>query len=402
MLTAMLMLQTTAVAAGQGVLPHLTISDATIREGNAGTKYLTFTVSLASPSASTVTVTYTTANGTALAALTATYSNASPISIPVSGIASPYPSPITVPPGLGSVGHLAVVLNGFSHAWPEDVDMLLVGPTGQRVMLISDGGVNVKASNLTLTIDDSGPELLGRARLSSGTFKPANLAGFLGDDAFASPAPGDQYSSTLAAFNGTESGGQWRLFVRDDFTGHGGSLAGGWSLIVTTAGPEGDYVPLSGTLTYPPGSTTQTLSVPIIGDMNSEASETFNIILISASGADIVDGEGIGLIQDDDVVTFTDASLSGVPIKAVHIMELRALVNERRAARGLMPFGFTDQALAGTTIKAIHIAELRTALADVYVAAGQPPPIYPDATLTSTTIKAAHIIEIRENAVTAP
>ncbi|HQS45856.1 MAG TPA: cellulose binding domain-containing protein, partial [Xanthobacteraceae bacterium] len=49
------------------VLPTLAVADATVTEGNAGTSDLAFTVSLSAASATPVTVTYATANGTASA-----------------------------------------------------------------------------------------------------------------------------------------------------------------------------------------------------------------------------------------------------------------------------------------------------------------------------------------------
>jgi uncharacterized repeat protein (TIGR01451 family)/CSLREA domain-containing protein len=49
------------------VLPDLSINDAQVNEGNAGTRNLVFTVTLSEPSAQTVTVQYTTADGSATA-----------------------------------------------------------------------------------------------------------------------------------------------------------------------------------------------------------------------------------------------------------------------------------------------------------------------------------------------
>ncbi len=52
----------------QPVLPTLTVADATVAEGNSGTKVMTFTVTLSSAATSAVTVAYATSNGTATAA----------------------------------------------------------------------------------------------------------------------------------------------------------------------------------------------------------------------------------------------------------------------------------------------------------------------------------------------
>ena len=51
------------------------------------------------------------------------------------------------------------------------------------------------------------------------------------------------------------------------------------------------------------------------------------------------------------------------PIRARHIIELRAALSQVYAALGRVPPAFTDPLLApGTRIRAVHIAELRAAV----------------------------------------
>ncbi len=53
------------------------------------------------------------------------------ITIPSIGNATPYPSTIT-PSGIdGTVTAVRVKINGFSHRFPDDVDVLLFAPGGQ-------------------------------------------------------------------------------------------------------------------------------------------------------------------------------------------------------------------------------------------------------------------------------
>jgi hypothetical protein len=74
------------------------------------------------------------------AAAQTSFTNATAITItdcpnpcPASGqAASLYPSPITVSGQVGVVQRVSVTLNGFSHAFPADVDFLLVSPSGRN------------------------------------------------------------------------------------------------------------------------------------------------------------------------------------------------------------------------------------------------------------------------------
>ncbi len=61
-----------------------------------------------------------------------------------------------------------------------------------------------------------------------------------------------------------------------------------------------DYEPSNGTLTIPAGNVSATISVEVIGDMNSEPDETLTVTLSGPSGANIADGSAIGTIENDD------------------------------------------------------------------------------------------------------
>lgn len=63
-----------------------------------------------------------------------------------------------------------------------------------------------------------------------------------------------------------------------------------------------DYVAGFGTLTFPAGTTTQTLAVAVNGDTAVEPSETFFVNLTGAFNATIADGQGQGTILNDDRV----------------------------------------------------------------------------------------------------
>ncbi len=68
-----------------------------------------------------------------------------------------------------------------------------------------------------------------------------------------------------------------------------------------TAVAGSDYTARSGTLTFSPGSTTQTVAITITGDSTRESSETLFLNLSGASAtATIADAQGMGTIIDND------------------------------------------------------------------------------------------------------
>jgi hypothetical protein len=73
-----------------------------------------------------------------------------------------------------------------------------------------------------------------------------------------------------------------------------------------TATAGTDYVATSGTLTFNPGTTTQTITVQIIGDTLKEANETFFVNLSSPTNGVIGDNQGVGIIIDNDRAVIAD------------------------------------------------------------------------------------------------
>ena len=68
-----------------------------------------------------------------------------------------------------------------------------------------------------------------------------------------------------------------------------------------TATAGADYLLTSGTLTFNPGITQQTINVPILADTDQEGTETFTVNLSNATGgASISDGQASVTITDDD------------------------------------------------------------------------------------------------------
>ena len=184
----------------------------------------------------------------ATVANTYTFANTASIKIPASGTgastgapSTPYPSNIAVSGVAGTVVGMALTLNGFSHTFPGDVDMLLVGPGGQKFVAMSDMGGSVDAVNLTITLDSAAAAALP-STLVSGTFRPGNSGA---TDPFAAPAPPAPYQSPATAgtatfasvFGGSSPNGAWSLYVVDDAGTDVGTMAGGWTLTFRTADP---------------------------------------------------------------------------------------------------------------------------------------------------------------------
>ena len=284
--------------------PELAISDVSVREGDgpavdAETASATFEVTLSAPVAHPVTVDYFTADGTATA-----LSNTAAIEIPATGeegLASRYPSTISVPATSGVLTDVNVTLTGLTHPEEQDLDVLLEGPDGTTVVLLSDwSAFFCSFADADLTFDDSWPPL--RDSCQSGNYAPTNHG--RGVDTFPFPAPQGTPGTALSWFNGTNPTGNWNLYIVDDeddfFSGDVGQLSG-WSLTLTTnSGVLGDYHLTAGTMTFPAGSTADTVKVDVTGDHAPEANEAFQVILVNPLNARIRDAQGIAAIVDDD------------------------------------------------------------------------------------------------------
>jgi hypothetical protein len=147
--------------------------------------------------------------------------NDNPTAAPTPAV--PYPSTIAVS-GETVVGKVTVTISGITHTFPNDIEVMLVGPGGQNLVLMSDVcGGRPGIADVTLTFDDSGTDA---PPCSTGTYLPANS----GDTSFPAPAPTPSTATKLSVFNDTTANGTWSLFVADDESQDGGLISGGWSL----------------------------------------------------------------------------------------------------------------------------------------------------------------------------
>ncbi len=92
-----------------------------------------------------------------------------------------------------------------------------------------------------------------------------------------------------------------------------GSVSVAYATAASTATATTDYTSRSGTLTFPAGTTSQTIAVPVVGDTLPEGNETFAVNLSNATGGTLSRDHAVGTILDDDGapnLSITDVSVS--------------------------------------------------------------------------------------------
>lgn len=259
-------------------LPNLVINDVTLSEGNAGTTNFTYTVSLSAPAGpGGVTFNIATANGSATAG--------------VDYVASSLTGQ-TIPAG-SSTYTFTVAVNGDLLNEPSET--FFVNVTSVVNAVVVDGqGVG------TITNDDPLPSLsIDDVTVVEGNAGTVNAV----------------FSVSLSAASGQTVGVNY-------------ASADG------TATQPADYTATSGTLTFTPGQTVRTITVPVIGEAVPEANEVFFVNLSGASNATIADNQGAGTISNDDVpVTVAPATLPDGTVAVAYAQSLTA-------SGGTAPYSF--------------------------------------------------------------
>ncbi len=259
-------------------LPNLTINDVTANEGNAGITNFTFTVSLSAPAGpGGVTFDIATANGTATAG--------------VDYVASSLTSQ-TIPTG-ASTYTFTVLVNGETLNEPSET--FFVNVTNVTSAVVVDGqGVG------TIVNDDPLPSLsINDVTLIEGNAGTVNAV----------------FTVTLSAASGQ-------------------TVSVNYATADGTATQPADYTNTSGTLTFTPGQTTRTITVPVIGETVPEANETFFVNLSGAVNATIADNQGLGTITNDDVpVTVNPATVPNGTVAVAYSQTITA-------SGGVAPYSF--------------------------------------------------------------
>ncbi len=235
-------------------VPNLTINDVTLSEGNAGITNFTFTVSLSVPAGpGGVTFDLATANGSATAG---------------SDYVAQSLTGQTIPAG-SSTYIFTVLVNG--DLLNEPTETFFVNVTSVLGANVVDG-----QAVGTITNDDPLPQI--------NTSSISVLEGNSG--------------TTNAVVTVTLNAASGQTVTVNYATADG------------TATQPSDYTSTSGTLTFTPGTVSQTITVPVIGDTLPEANEIFSVGLFGATNATINVPTSFVTITNDDVpVTVNPATL---------------------------------------------------------------------------------------------
>lgn len=226
---------------------QLTISDVSLAEGNSGTIGAVFTVTLVPTTTQVVSVTYATADGSAIAGNDYTATGGSL----VFGV-NEITKTISIP-----------ILGDTVDESDETFTVILSNPINAEL---------IDAVGLGAIVDDDG--------LSSLTIADATVQ------------EGDS-GTIIAAFDVTLSPATESAIAVDYATAN------------ATASAGSDYIAVGDTLTFNAGETTKTISVTVNGDVVDEGSgETFTVNLSSPSGASLADSQAVGTITDDDDAQF--------------------------------------------------------------------------------------------------
>jgi hypothetical protein len=169
------------------------------------------------------------------------------------------------------------------------------------------------------------------------------------------------------------SGSQNMLFQISLDAAHATPITVSYTTLDGTATAGSDYATTGGTVVFQPGERNKFVAVPILGDTSVEADETFQLELLSASGVSIRTGTATGrIVNDDAFLSISDAllvegnsgstdmefwvslsSVSGSPVTVDFATQANSA-----GFNDFMPVGGTITFAPGETIKPIRVPVL--------------------------------------------
>ncbi len=236
----------TATIVDQDGAPSLFVDDIVVAEGSDGAATATFTVRLSAATGTTVTVSFTTADGTAL--VNRDYLSAS--------------GELAFAPGETAKTVAVSVLGDTVDEHDETFLLILSNPSHAT---LGDG-----QAQATILDDDLPPSL---------SINDLSLV------------EGDANNGEIT-FTVTLSAASEKTITVNYATENGTALAGS------------DYEAVSGSITFAPGETTQTIRVVVFADTLGEDDEVFLVNLTNAAEASIARATGTVTIEDDDLPNY--------------------------------------------------------------------------------------------------
>ena len=232
-----------------------------VTEGNTGITTATITVTRTgnqSGANNTVTVDYATSSGTATGGAACT---AGVDYINTTGT-------LTFGNGITTQSFNVQICGDTLNEPNETINLTLTNAQGGNVVI---GAQNT--ATITIIDDDAAPTLsINNVSLPEGNAGTTNFV----------------FTVTLSGASGQQA---TVAYTTADGSATGGAACGG----------NVDYITTSGTLTFAAGTTTQTITVPVCGDLVFEPNETFFVNLSGATNTTIPAGtQGVGTIQNDD------------------------------------------------------------------------------------------------------
>jgi hypothetical protein len=265
--------------------PTISISDYTLFEGNNGTTNAEFTITLSNPSSETVTVNYATADVTTIVGRDYT-------GIPL--------TELTFLPG-ETTKTINVAVNGDNRFEPtESFSVNLSGATNATIA--DNQGIG------TITNDDTIPSI--------------SIDDF-----------------TLVEGNDGTTNGVFTVTLSNPTSQ---TVTVNYATADDTATAGSDYTATLGTLTFTPGITSQTFTIPVLGDAVAEGNESFFVNLSNPTNATIADTTGQGAITNDDTAGIIVSAITGNTIETGGIATFQVVLNSQPTANVTLGLSSSD------------------------------------------------------------
>ncbi|WP_020182457.1 retention module-containing protein [Methylotenera sp. 1P/1] len=238
-----------------------TVNNTVVDDADATTVSISGSANVTEGASGSYTVTLTNPAQTTAVTVNLTYSGTAANGTDYTGVAT-----VTIPAGSSSANFNIATIDDLLDEALENFTVTIASATGGNLESIVVSGTN---GSVTTTITDNDPT----PSLTINDVTVNESAGTATFTVTLSAASGQTVTVNYATADGTAQ-----------------------------AGVGLDYTNSTGTVTFTPGQTTRTITVPINNDTIDEPNETFFVNLSGATNATIADSQGAGTIIDNDAV----------------------------------------------------------------------------------------------------